>query len=133
MVAQSLERSESSMATDEEIRVTLLRHWVDPGDQELVKQIYHEDVVLEFPQGNERIVGLANVQAMRGTYPAAVAMTARRVRGSGALWVAEMVLAYDGGTKRFMWESRGLLPPGAHRGSSRWSRTAARLADGYGG
>ncbi len=97
MVTQTPKRTRSSMTTDEEIRDILIRHWADPGGQALVEQIYHEDVVLEFPQGNERIVGLANVRAMRGTYPASVTMTARRVRGSGALWFAEMVLTYDGG------------------------------------
>jgi hypothetical protein len=51
--------------TDEEIRAALERHWSDIENQEVVHEIYHEDVVVEFPQGGERIVGRANLRAMR--------------------------------------------------------------------
>src|SRR5262245_30571785 len=49
-------------AMDEQtIRTALERHWSDIDDQEVVHELYHDDVVLEFPQGGERLVGLANV------------------------------------------------------------------------
>jgi hypothetical protein len=34
---------------------------------------------------------------MREAYPARLAFTIRRIRGGGAVWVAENVIAYDGG------------------------------------
>ena len=81
---------------DQEIRAALERHWSDINDQDVTHEIYHDDVVLEFPQGGERLVGLANVRAMREAYPSAPTLTTKRIRGSGALWVAENVIAYDG-------------------------------------
>jgi ketosteroid isomerase-like protein len=81
---------------DATIRAALERHWADLADQETVHEIYHDDVVLEFPQSGERLRGLANVRAMRTAYPADVANTMRRIRGAGDLWVAEQTLTYDG-------------------------------------
>jgi hypothetical protein len=81
---------------DREIRERLERHWSDIEDQAVVHEIYHDDVVLEFPQGGERLVGLANVRAMREAYPATVALTIKRMRGRGDLWVTEVMLTYDG-------------------------------------
>jgi hypothetical protein len=83
---------------DRVIRAALERHWADINDQDMVHEIYHEDVVLEFPQGGERLVGLANVRAMREAYPSGLALRTERIRGSGDLWVAENVITYDGTT-----------------------------------
>jgi hypothetical protein len=84
--------------TDDEIRYALERHWSDVENQEVVHELYHDDVVLEFPQGRERLVGLANVRAMREAYPATVTLDIERMRGSGELWVTELVVTYDGVT-----------------------------------
>ena len=81
---------------DRAIRAALERHWSDVNDQDVVHEIYHDDVVLEFPQGGERLVGLANVRAMREAYPSSLTMTTKRIRGGGPLWVAENVITYDG-------------------------------------
>lgn len=81
---------------DAEIRAALVRHWSDLGNQQIVHEIYADDVVLEFPQGGERLVGLRNVRGMRGAYPAAVAITVKRIRGGGELWVSEVLVTYDG-------------------------------------
>lgn len=80
---------------DEQIRAALERHWSDIENNEIVHEIYDDDVVLEFPQGGERMVGLANVRGMREAYPATVAATIQRMRGSGDLWVTELLLTYD--------------------------------------
>lgn len=45
--------------SDREIRAALEHPWSDITDQERVHEIDHDDVVVEFPQGNGRIVGLA--------------------------------------------------------------------------
>ncbi|MDQ3695087.1 MAG: nuclear transport factor 2 family protein [Chloroflexota bacterium] len=82
--------------TDAETRAELVRHWSDPADQEQIHEIYHDDVVLEFPQSGERLLGLANVRGMREAYPAKLTFTIQRMRNSGDLWVSELVLTYDG-------------------------------------
>jgi hypothetical protein len=79
-----------------ETRAALVHHWSDMANQDVVHEIYHEDVVLEFPQGGERLVGLANVRAMREAYPAQVAISIERMRGAGRLWVTEVTITYDG-------------------------------------
>jgi hypothetical protein len=38
---------------DQARRAALERHWSDINDQDVVHEIYHDDVVLEFPQGGE--------------------------------------------------------------------------------
>lgn len=81
---------------DEQTRAALRRHRPDIENNAIVHEIYHDDVVLEFPQGGERMVGLANVRGMREAYPATVASTIQRMRGSGNLWVTELLLTYDG-------------------------------------
>ena len=83
---------------DQARRAALERHWSNINDQDVVHEIYHDDVVLEFPQGGERLVGLANVRAMREVYPSTLTMTIQRIRGSGDLWVAENVITYDATT-----------------------------------
>jgi hypothetical protein len=81
---------------DHEIRQALERHWSDINNQDVAHEIYDDDVVLEFPQGGERLVGLANVRAMREAYPSHLTLTTQRIRGSGDLWVAENIVTYDG-------------------------------------
>jgi hypothetical protein len=82
--------------TDEAIRTVLERYWSDIGDHELYEELYDEDVVVEFPQGGERIRGRENLRAMRVAYPAAVIGTLQHMRGGGDLWVTELLLTYDG-------------------------------------
>jgi hypothetical protein len=81
---------------DAETRAALVRHWSDVENHEATHEIYHDDAVLEFPQGGERLVGLANIRAMREAYPAEVAITIQRMRGAGDLWITETLVTYDG-------------------------------------
>ena len=81
---------------DREIRAALERHWSDIEDQAVVHKIYHDDVVVEFPQSGERIRGRANLRALREAYPAKLTATIRQSRGGGDLWVTELVITYDG-------------------------------------
>jgi SnoaL-like domain len=81
---------------DREIRAALERHWADIEDQAVVHEIYRDDVVMEFPQSGERIVGVANLRAMRDAYPARLTFAIQRMRGSGDFWVTEGVITYDG-------------------------------------
>ena len=85
-----------SAMKDREIRTALERHWSDIENQDIVPEIYHDDVVVEFPQSGERLLGLANLRGMREAYPAKVSAAIRQSRGGGDLWVTELVLTYDG-------------------------------------
>lgn len=96
MIATPIESPSETAMTDDDIRQTLIRHWSNMQDQDLVHDLYHDDVILEFPQGRERLVGLANVRAMRDAYPATVSIAIERMRGSGNLWMTEVIVSYDG-------------------------------------
>lgn len=91
----------SSARSDAATRAALERYLSNITDQEVANEfyneMYHDDLMLEFPQGGERIVGRANVRAMREAYPADVTLTTRRLRGGGDLWVSETMVTYDGG------------------------------------
>src|SRR5215213_1718784 len=62
----------SHKMNDAETRAALVRHWSDVENLNVTHEIYHDDAVLEFPQGGERLVGLANIRAVREAYPAEV-------------------------------------------------------------
>lgn len=83
---------------DRTVRLALERHWSasDASDFEIEHEIYHDDAVLEYPQSGERIRGRTNIQQSRFLQPNKKRFTVRRVLGSGAVWVTEFVLAYDG-------------------------------------
>ena len=81
---------------DLQTKARLERHWSNVGDQNTVHEIYHEDVILEFPQSGELFLGLDNLRAMREAYPAKVSAIIRQTRGAGDLWVSELVLFYNG-------------------------------------
>lgn len=83
---------------DAEIRAALDRHWKasDANDLEGEHQIYREDAVLDYPQSGERIRGRQGIRSSRAAQPSQKRFTVRRIVGTGALWVTEYVLTYDG-------------------------------------
>ena len=83
----------------EQVREMLLRQWTYTGGPNEAKasELYHDDVVLEFPQSDEWFRGKANQQGWREQYPAKLDFQPREIRGSGDLWIAEGVLSYDDG------------------------------------
>jgi hypothetical protein len=83
---------------DGEIRSALDRHWAasDAGDFETEHAIYHDDAVLEYPQSGERIRGRRNIQTTRTLQASKKRFRVRRILGSGALWISEYILSYDG-------------------------------------
>ena len=86
---------------DQQTRAALEEHWSgSPADDletalEKADLIYHDDVVVEYPQSGERIRGRRNLRALREAYPAKVDFTLRRIHGRGDLWVTEYVITYD--------------------------------------
>ena len=83
---------------DDDVRVALQRHWAasDANDFTAEHQIYRADAVLEYPQSGERIRGRHNIQASRVAQPNSKRFKVRRIVGTGALWVTEFILTYDG-------------------------------------
>ena len=80
------------------VRAQLERHWEYSGrDEDIAHEIYHEDVIVEFPQSGERFEGVANVREWRRIYPASIHFKIRRMTGNGNLWIAENSISYDDG------------------------------------
>ena len=83
---------------EEQIRAALDLHWAASvaNDFETEHLIYHEDAVLEYPQSGERTRGRSNIRNQRCSQPSKKRFSIRRIVGTGALWVTEFILAYDG-------------------------------------
>ena len=84
--------------TDADRRAAIERHWAasQAGDEAAEHAIYADDAVLEYPQSGERFHGRRNIQGQRGHHPARREFVVRSVRGSGNLWITELVITYDG-------------------------------------
>jgi ketosteroid isomerase-like protein len=83
------------------IRAAIDQHWAASaaGDLVVEHEIYHDDVVCEFPQSGEIIHGRQNLQALRSHHPDKPSgFAVRRIVGEGNLWVSEYVINY--GSKR---------------------------------
>jgi ketosteroid isomerase-like protein len=94
---EAKQQLEQSMQ-EQQIRTALDQHWAasDANDFETEHRIYHEDAVLEYPQSGERTRGRSNIQNQRASQPSKKRFSIRRIIGTGALWVSEFILTYDG-------------------------------------
>lgn len=83
---------------NQEIRASLDKYWEATValDLDRIHDIYHDDVVVEFPQSGERITGKRNIYELRAHYPAKLGFKVLRVRGEGFLWISEIIITYDG-------------------------------------
>jgi hypothetical protein len=94
----ALEQKENEMG--DESRRAGIRQLVDAintRDLDTFDAIYHDDVVIEWPQSGEVIRGKHNIRALRLARPTAQpTATLRRIIGSGDLWATEMIFDYDG-------------------------------------
>lgn len=84
---------------EENIRDALNAHWQASaaGDLEAEHDIYDDDVICDYPQSGERIVGRINLQALRGHHPDKPSgFGVRRIQGEGHLWVTEYTITYNG-------------------------------------
>ena len=86
------------MLDNQDIRAELERHWeaTVARDLDRAHDIYHEDLIVEFPQSGERISGERNLYELRTHYPAKVTLKILRIRGEGNLWITELIITYDG-------------------------------------
>jgi hypothetical protein len=81
------------------IQEALNLHWraSAAGDVNVEHDIYADDVLCEYPQSGERILGRANLQALRSHHPGKPSgFNVRRITGSGEIWVTEYTINYQG-------------------------------------
>src|SRR5260370_40707041 len=71
MNMKSKPQLEQSMQA-EQIRTALNTHWHASavGDANAEHDIYQDDVICDYPQSGERILGRSNLQALRSHHPA---------------------------------------------------------------
>jgi ketosteroid isomerase-like protein len=86
-------------AQEEQIRTALDTHWraSAAGDLKAEHDIYEDDAICDYPQSGERILGRANLQALRTHHPGKPSgFAVKRIVGSGALWITEYTITYQG-------------------------------------
>ena len=84
---------------EQNIQMAIDRHWAASaaGDQVAEHQIYHDDIVCEYPQSGEIIHGRSNLQALRSHHPDRPSgFSVRRIVGKGNLWITEYMIVYEG-------------------------------------
>jgi hypothetical protein len=84
---------------EDENREALNAHWraSAAGDMAAEHVIYHDDVLCEYPQSGERILGRSNLQALRSHHPGKPSdFSVRRITGHGDLWITEYTITYKG-------------------------------------
>ena len=84
---------------DEQIPEALNAHWraSAAGDTNAEHDIYADGAICDYPQSGERILGRKNLQALRSHHPGKPSgFQVRRITGSGALWVTEYMINYEG-------------------------------------
>ncbi|MGE5443786.1 MAG: nuclear transport factor 2 family protein [Ignavibacteriales bacterium] len=82
----------------QENRAALDQHWAASasGDLQTEHNIYHDNVLCEYPQSGEKIYGRRNLQALRGHHPGKPSgFTIRRIVGVDDLWVTEYMIKYE--------------------------------------
>ena len=73
---------------EEQIRAALGAHWHASavGDANAEHDIYDDDAICDYPQSGERILGRANLQALRSHHPGKPSgFKAKRIVGNGDL------------------------------------------------
>src|ERR1700728_1470241 len=95
---EATQHLEQSMQ-EEQIRAALNTHWQASasGDANAEHNIYEDDAICDYPQSGERILGRANLQALRSHHPGKPSgFKVRRIVGKGDLWVTEYIITYQG-------------------------------------
>ncbi len=83
-----------------QIREALNAHWQASasGDVNAEHDIYDDNAICDYPQSGERILGRANLQALRSHHPGKPSgFKVSRITGSGDLWITEYTINYQTG------------------------------------
>jgi ketosteroid isomerase-like protein len=81
------------------IESALNKHWQASaaGDAAAEHDIYADDVICDYPQSGERILGRSNLQALRSHHPGKPSgFKVKRILGNGDLWITEYTILYQG-------------------------------------
>jgi hypothetical protein len=84
---------------EEQIHQALNAHWRASaiGDVDAEHDIYDDNAICDYPQSGERILGRANLQALRSHHPGKPSgFEVRRMLGKGDLWITEYTIIYQG-------------------------------------
>ncbi len=106
---------------DDQIREAINAHCHAPtvGDFNAEHDIYDDKAICDYPRSGERILGRANLQAMRSHRPGKPSgFKARGMLGHWDLWITEYTITYQG--------RRAYIP--ARRKHSKAKRTALNEA-----
>ena len=92
MAEQRVEHAmtDEQIREEEQIREALDAHWraSAAGDVNAEHDIYEDDAICDYPQSGERILGRANLQALRSHHPGKPSgFSVRRIVGKGDLWI----------------------------------------------
>jgi len=74
-------------------------HWQASaaGDLNAEHDIYDDDVICDYPQSGERILGRNNLQALRSHHPGKPSgFKVKRILGRDDLWITEYTIDYQG-------------------------------------
>eukprot|EP01133_Synstelium_polycarpum_P011673 gene11673-13632_t len=83
---------------EEQIRKILDAHWQASaiGDLDAEHDIYDDQVICDYPQSGERILGRENLQGLRSHHPGKpTGFKVKRIMGTGDLWVTEYTITYQ--------------------------------------
>ena len=92
------DRHSESSIQEEEIREALNAHWQASaaGDPDAEHDIYDDAAICDYPQSGERILGRANLQALRSHHPGHPSgFSVKRILGNGELWITEYTITYE--------------------------------------
>jgi ketosteroid isomerase-like protein len=78
------------------VKIQQFAEAISARDMEVFDALYHDDVVIHWPQSGEVIRGKKNIRELREAHPTPPTGTLRRIIGSGDLWAIEMDFDYDG-------------------------------------
>ncbi len=95
---------------------------LNAGDLEALDRVFTDDIVMEWPQSGERIVGGGNRREIYSRFPSLPHVALRRMMGRDDLWTLEASLDYGDGDPYqcvFIFEMRGGL---IARETGYWSR-----------
>src|SRR4051794_12184936 len=84
---------------EEQIREALNTHWhaSATGDANTEHDIYDDDVICDYPQSGERILGRHNLQALRSNHPGKPSgFNVKQIVGKGDVWITEYTITYQG-------------------------------------
>jgi ketosteroid isomerase-like protein len=70
---------------------------LNAGDLEALDRVFANDIVMEWPQSRERIVGGQNRREVYSRFPSLPHVTPRRIMGCDDLWTVEASLDYGDG------------------------------------